>query len=214
MALVDGSSWYLLLVLFVYPAVTKIDNCPAEYLTVAPYFNTGYSSVYLKFEEALIKNKDALEELRASFISPDISSVVFELNIEVKNLTSTAGCGVYDGYPAFCRSDAGWVLCEDCLPQGTTFFQFRYIPHIHDKLKTEKNKQTITQSIAVLSLIHGSLLSIYVPYYYLPSYPFESQNEIFTLRLEAANWTCNPSCLLTKCVMSELLSWVCHAKYG
>ena len=91
--------------------------------------------------------------------------------------------------------------------------QLRFIPHVHDKLKTEQNKQTITQSIAVLSLTHGSLLSIYVAYYYLPSYPFQSQNEIFALTLEAANWTCNPSCLLTKCVMSELFSWVCHANY-
>ena len=207
---------HLILLLLVYPAVTKNKaNCPiihhSSYFppNEPPYFESGYSSIYLKFEEALVKDHDVLEKLRASFISLDTNPIVFTIDSIVVTFTNDQLCRVYAGNPAFRPSwDNTWVLRDDCINSNSFPSQLEFRSQALNNLGNEQNNQITTQSIAVLSLIHGSLLSIYVPYYYLPRYPMvEGVNE-FTLNLEASNLTCHPSCLLTQCILSELISWV------
>ena len=58
-------------------------------VTLAAHARRGLiTSIYLKFEEALIQNYVALEQLRAGFVSTEAVPVVFLVNLEVANVTN------------------------------------------------------------------------------------------------------------------------------
>ena len=197
-------SWLLLLLLvLVCPLATKSDHEYCPYLKGPLFYYPEYYDLYLTFEEGLIKNHKALVDLRPSFVSLGDYPLHFSLEFEVANSTNTR-CRVYnnDG-PAFCRLDnKTWHLCSS---MSATFMS-----QTVDKLESEERTQTISQSITILSLLHGSMLSIYVPYYHDV---FKFDDELgykFPLKLKVDNLTCQPSRLLITCVLSELLSWVSH----
>ena len=63
--------FYWLLVMMACPAAMKTsENCP-DISYEPPYFNRLYYNLYTKFEEALIKNHGALNNLRAGLVSTE-----------------------------------------------------------------------------------------------------------------------------------------------
>ena len=197
-------SVYWLLLIMICPVATKTEDCPDHtgyyvYLHEYPYFNQY--NLYLKFEEALVKDHSALEDLRARFVSTETVPVVFIMNLEVVNVTNIA-CGAYEYTPALClSSDLKWHLCS---PRPLSF---RFTSQTASKLQSEQRIKEVDKSIKLLSLIHGNMPSIYLPYYNVFTSVFDYEGE-FTLSLKINNLTCNPSYQLTKCALSELLSWV------
>ena len=157
-----------------------------------------YSDLYLKFEEALLRNRTQLERLRAGFLSDDSLSVFFSVEFLVHNVSSNP-----TEDHTFCPSH--WQLCDDCSPFGLTY-EFR--PQALSSLEQEEKEQKIDQLITVLSLMHGSLLSLYAPYYNEFGDYGNDYSSQFYLQLKMDNLSFNPTCQLTKCVVSNLLSWV------
>ena len=98
-----------------------------------------------------------------------------------------------------------WQLCDDCSPFALGY-EFR--PQALSSLEQEEKEQKIDQLVTVLSLIHGSLLSLYAPYYNEFSDYGNDYSSQFYLQLKMDNLSFNPTCQLTKCVVPNLLSWV------
>ena len=200
-------SVYLLLLIMICPAATKTEDCPDhigyDYLYEYPYFTQPYYNLYLKFEEALIKDHSALEQLRAGFVSTETIPVIFDVNLEAVNVANIV-CGTYNDAPALCSfSDLEWHLCSP-WPLRFSFSS--------QTAQSEWRMKEVDKSITMLSLIHGNMPSIYLPYYnvFTNVINYEIADSEFTLNLKMNNLTCNPSYQLTKCVLSELLSWVSH----
>ena len=59
----------------------------------SPYFDSAYSYLYLKLEEALINDQKTLDSLRAGFIMGENSVVNFDdIQLEVVNGTNDKSC--------------------------------------------------------------------------------------------------------------------------
>ena len=113
--------------------------------------------LYLKYEEALIKDHSQLEELRVDFITylPQFvdlyvknMSAVYVTNISCSSHNYT----IHTDKPTFCVSQHTWGLCNDCVVEV----------NLEYKMKCRiDNEGLIFFSIVYVSLIHGSLTALY-----------------------------------------------------
>ena len=178
-------------------------------------FDANYYHLYLKFEEVLMKEQDSLEGLRIGFLSDnDTSSVTFKLKIIVDNITDNPYSGA-----AFCPVGPNstyffyWYLCPECLDSVT----FSPQPVSDLDVKGSTQMDLISPLIIVLSLIHGNLLSIYIPHYpkfdsdyFYDGNELNADNKEVKLKLKMDYLSLNPSYSLARTVVKELLSWVSH----
>ena len=203
------SVWYALLVIGAGVVFTQAktecrqleDNNSYE----SPYFNSAYSYLYLKLEEALINDQKTLDILRAGFISMGENTVVnFNgIQLEVVNgINDTCDDDWYD-QKTFCANSSMWELCDQYELDMTFSAQsFEVVQAKNDNL-------IISRYTIWLSLIHGSITSLFslvsILNYDLSRFDWPGHT---TLTLRINELKCNPSLLLTKCVLSELFSWV------
>ena len=175
----------------------------------SPYFDSAYSYLYLKLEEALINDQKTLNSLRAGFISMGESTVVTfdDIQLEVVNgINDTCHSDWYNQSHGkiFCANSTDpsmWELCVGGLHMTFSAQSFDVVQAKNDNFKISRN--TIW-----LSLVHGSITSLFSLVSILNSeFEFNWPSD-FHLTLRINELKCNPSLLLTKCVLSELFSWV------
>ena len=207
------SVWYALLVIgagvVFTQAKTECRQLEDNIFYESPYFDSAYSYLYLKLEEALINDQKTLDSLRAGFISmsENMNSVVNfdDIQLEVVNGTNDTCDG--DWYDqshekTFCANSTDssiWELCDQYgLDMTFSAQSFEVVQAKNDILKISRN-------ILWLSLVHGSITSLFS----VVNSEFEfNQPGHTTLTLRINELKCNPTLLLTKCVLSELFSWV------
>ena len=81
-------------------------------------------------------------------------------------------------------------------------------------LQAEEQKQSVDNSILWLSFLHGNLFSVFISFQIWPyGIDYDLHRSDVLLKLRIGELDCNPSFQLTKCVLSELLSWVCYYKF-
>ena len=176
----------------------------------SPYFTSRYADLYQKFEESLINNSKLLRKLRTGFISKEDIPIYFSLKLELMNGTDIKCKDYSDKYTTatFCPNTSSpgspWILCHNTL-------DMRFSSQTLSSLQAKEKKQSIDDSILWLSILHGSLPTMFMMFdAFLSDYEIYSgwyrSNVSLTLRLDKLD--CNPSLNLTKCVLSELLSWV------
>ena len=177
----------------------------------SPYFDSAYSYLYLKLEEALINDQKTLDSLRAGFISMGENSVVNieDIHFEVVNgINETCHDDWYDQKTFYANSTESsmWELCDQYRLYMTFSAQsFEVVQAKNDNFK-------ISRYTIWLSLIHGGITSLFsvVEILNYDLYQFSQFNTLSSiiLPLMINELKCNPSLLLTKCVLSELFSWV------
>ena len=169
-----------------------------DYSYESPYFDSAYSCLYLKLEEALINDQKTLDSLRAGFISMGENSVVkFDIQLEVVNGTNDTCDGEwYDQKTLYANSidSSMWELCD----QDELSFEF---------VQAKNDNFKIGSNIIWLSLVHGGITSLFSVVNIIFNSEFNWPRH-FYLTLRINELKCNPSLLLTKCVLSELFSWV------
>ena len=81
----------------------------------SPYFDSAYSYLYLKLEEALINDQKTLDSLRAGFISMSEGTVTFDdIQQVVNGINDTCDDDWYD-QKTFCANSTEssmWELCD------------------------------------------------------------------------------------------------------
>ena len=160
----------------------------------SPYFDSEYSYLYLKLEEALINDQKALDSLRAGFISMSENSVVkFDIQLEVVNVTNKTCDGDRYDQETFYANSIDSSMRELCDQYG---LNMTFSAQSLEVLK-------ISTYTIWLSLVHGSLI-LQFPVVNIFNYEFNQPSD-FHLTLRINELKCNPSLLLTKCV---LFSWV------
>ena len=203
---------FALLLLAVSPVVTQTSNICNDYYNKYYFFPEYYSYLYLKFEEALIKDHKQLEELRTTFMSSSAAvSVNLYTSISAMNVANNT-CDFYSWYqkpetPTFCPAwtSYSWDICDNCN-LDMTLVQKKF-----SRLKLAANEQNIYEIITFVYLMHGSLLPVSWPTYLLFNEEYNSignGNGEENIELKLDNLICNPTCALTQCVLSEIFSWV------
>ena len=152
----------------------------------------------MKLEKALLNNFEALDELRAGFIGEEHVSISLHVTLQVVNLTNADCDNVYTDDRTFCLYST-WQLCSSC------FITFK--SQTVSRMETEEESKQITQSLLWLSLMHGTLISM-LSYNDPHTSSFGTDGSSFPLTLNIEYLKCNPSFLSTKCVLTELFSWV------
>ena len=176
---------------------------PYDIFYESPYFNSAYSYLYLKLEEALINDQKTLDSLRAGFISMGENSVVkFDIQLEVVNGIDKYCDGDSYDQATFCESSM-WELCDQ-YGLNMTFSAQSF-----DVVQAKNDNSKISRNILWLSLVHGGITSLFsvVNIIFNSEFEFNWPSD-FNLTLRINELKCNPSLLLTKCVLSELFSWV------
>ena len=176
-----------------------------------PYFDSRYTELYCKFEEALLYNKTLLEDFRAGFISKGDIPIYFWVKLELMNGTD-AKCSEYHDYDAtFCPNTSypgsPWTFCNPPNKYSKTL-DLIFSPQTLSSLQAEEQKQIVDNSILWLSFLHGNLLPLLILWPGGTGYDWYRSDVLLTLRIGKLD--CNPSFQLTECVLSELLSWVCY----
>ena len=208
---------FALLLLAVSPVVIQTSNICNDYYNKYYFFPEYYSYLYLKFEEALIKDHKKLEELRTAFMSSSAAvSVYLYTSMSVMNVANNT-CDFYSWYQkpeilTFCPAEtsSSWDICNDCYLYSMKLVQKKF-----SSLKLAATEQNIFKLITFVSLIHGSVVSAYWPAY-VNTLVVHGEYNFFSNRnigLKLDNLTCNPSCALTQCVLSELFSWVSYCAH-
>ena len=180
---------YCLLLLAVSQVVGRNSDCYNDYRP-DPY-------LYLKYEEALVKKHGQLEELRAIFISDPPRYVYLFVDVSVINVTNRS-CDNTTAKHTFCASqNTSWELCNNLL---MTILEY----------KTECSKNTVLYPILYVSLLHGSLTTIYWSLLEIKKKHFVScYGAIFKqIELKLDKLKCNPSFHSMQRVLSEMFSWV------
>ena len=173
-----------------------------------PYFDSRYTGLYRKLEEALLNNKTLLEDFRAGFISKGDIPIHFWVKLELMNGTDVK-CSEYPDYdPTFCPNASSpgspWTFCNPPNKYLKTL-DLIFSSQTLSNLQAEEQKQSVDNSISLLSLLHGNLLSLFQ---IGTDYNNDRHRSDVSLTLNIDTLDCNPSFNLTKCVLSELLSWV------
>ena len=163
--------------------------------------------MYFVLEEALIGD-EVLELLRVIFLRSEVSSVHFNVKLDMISPTLEM-ISTDDDDKTFCSSDQyHWTLCSNCRLDDIVFSTKGVSKYLADV----KELQTVRLITLYLTLLHGNLMSFSV--LLLPSaYKFEYDTvyEVYTklnLSLDYNSDTFNPSCIVTKCALTELLTWV------
>ena len=208
-----------LLLLQIYPVSLQenYDACDKDYFH---FYEWKYSELFSKLEKVLINNKTVMTLLRQNFMITDSIAIFFNVQLEVVNGTNlSSSCeNQYDYYSSFlsfdtfCPSNSPdhWELCN--VPDEYT----NGLQLMFRSVESEAVVEKIDFVIIWLSLLHGNLLSsvtLFVlpnlwSYYYDP-YDSESYHTSVSMSLVMDTLDCNPSIPMTKCALSELLSWVC-----
>ena len=151
--------------------------------------------------------------------------IQLQLDVNGSNLSSCESqqydCNTFDLYTfcpsfdfdTFCPSNSThnvWELCNIPDQYGNTLYM-TYSSQTLSKLQWESKRWKVDEIIKYISQLHGSLLAVFFPF----SFGYDSEygtgdygggSISMILRLERLD--CNPPITLTKCVVSELLSWV------
>ena len=177
----------------------------------SPYFTSRYADLYQKFEESLINNSKLLGKLRTGFISKEDIPIYFSLKLELMNGTDIKCKDYSDKYTTatFCPNTSSpgcpWILCQPLPDRYDNTLDMTFSSQTLSSLQAEEEKQN---TIQWLSLLHGSLPAIFGVFLsdYEIDYGWHRSDVSLTLRIDKLDY--NPSFNLTKCVLSELLSWV------
>ena len=189
--------------------------CPAfvqgnDYCDSAIFNNQQYSTLFSKLEESLL---DHVRHIFMNTESVEIDfSVQLQLNVNGSNLPSCQP--YYYSNVTFCSSNSMqsvWELCH--IPdQYKNTLGMTYSSQTLNKLQWESERQKVDGIIVYISPLHGSLLAAFSPFLwsgYDSEYGtggYSDGSVSMNLRLERLD--CNPPITLTKCTVSELLSWV------
>ena len=199
---------WLLVIAVVGPALVRGNTACSGY--DFPFFDQQYSHLFSKLEEALINNTELMEQLRHGFMSTEsIQIKCFNFQLEVINGSDFITCIIDDYHTpecTFCPSEDShkWILC------------YEYSLHMTFSSQSLGSLQLEEADLAILwlSLLHGSLISVLGLFFIWPleemNYDYEGDYSYFydqTLRIDKLDF--NPPVSLTKCVLSELISWVC-----
>ena len=209
-----------LLLLTVVSFVVQTSTLHRDYCNHHALYIDDYSYLYLKLEEALIKDHKHLEKLRTIFISSSVTfSIVLNINMSALKITDTP-CNNYYYEPSythtFCHGQHQLSLCIDCS------LDIKLIQETLNSVMLAVTEDNIDGLILYLSITHGSLFSIYWPLYTsaISFIKYGANNYDYTnilfakdeykieLKLAMDNQVCNPSCALTNCVLFKMLSWV------
>ena len=203
---------YCLLLFTVSQVVAGNSDC--SYLSGFFSDHSYDSYLYLKYEEALIKDHSQLEELRTTFISVPLHYLHLPVYMSAVNLINTTGCDNDTWFysPTFCpTSQHTWSLCKHCPLQVTLEYT----------TKCSMYEELPFYAIVYASLMHATFTSFYWPLnirilterdleyfdYFYSCYEKVQDKEI-ELNLDDLSLRCNPSCSLTQQVLSDMLSWV------
>ena len=199
------SVWYALLVIgagvVFIQAKTECRQFEDNIFYEFPYFDSAYSYLYLKLEETLINDQKTLDSLRAGFISMGENSVVgfYDMHLEVVNGTNDTCDDEWYDQKTFCANSTDssmWELCDQYRLDMTFSAQ---------SFDVEQAKNDNSIFYGCHWYIHGSITSLFL----VVNSEFEfNQPSDFNLSLRINELKCNPTLLLTKCVLSELFSWV------
>ena len=164
-----------------------------------PYFDSGYSYIYVQFEKALLSNRKAMETARTGFISSSKGVIVdLSVGLEVANGTNVTCANDNSGAAStFCLfPDRTWRLCP-----GDSF-------DLDDTLDMTFSEEDLDGDdfIVWLSYLHGGIVSTFIPFMSGGGQYYYDENSGFRLKIDKID--CNPSLILTKCVLSQLFSWV------
>ena len=172
----------------------------------APYFDSEYSYLYLKLEEALINDEELLDKLRAGFISGENKLLVDFYNIQLEVVNGTNDSCIYrNGHRTFCNSSSTeymWELCPNY------YLDMAFSSH---SISEASNNQ-IDTCLWWLFLIHGCITPTFIYVDFFPNDGHVPYDMDLTLRIKELK--CNPPIELMECVLSELLSWVCFPVFG
>ena len=202
---------YCLLLLTVSEVFAGNSDC----LSFGYWYSSDYRYdpyLYLKYEEALIKNHSQLEELRATFISGPPRTVDLTVHISAVNLTNTSCDDSFLYDPTFCStSQHTWSSRDEC----PLYVTLKYTPKCGIKIE-----QLPYFPILYVSLMHGSFTGFHFPLYlkfYMAEHNYEYLKYFFfcyrnfykiQIELNLEYLRCNPSCDSTQRVLSDMLSWV------
>ena len=163
-----------------------------------PYYNSRYTDLYQKFEDALVSKSTLLGNQRVGFISKGDIPIYFRLKLELMNGTDIKCKNYSEKYTTFCRNASSpgstWILCGHNL-----------VMKFSSQTQAEEEKQSIDSSVLWLSLIHGNIIGLFG--LFLVNLNDHRSDVLVTLNMDKLD--CNPSLNLTKCALSELISWVC-----
>ena len=202
----EGSFGFRCLLLFTVSQVVAGNSfCYNNMQLFSTYLSDPY--LYLKYEEALLKDHYHLEELRATFISTSPRYVNLFVILSAESLNNTY-CDNNISNPTFCStSQHTWALCSECSP----LIALEYTAKC-----TIDKKELLFYAIAFVSFMHGSFTGVYLPFYkkirtghfndYL-NYFHSCYEKNYTQQIEL-NLRCNPSCDSTQQILSDVLSWV------
>ena len=213
-------------VLLIYCAVLCAVLCPAFVQankfcdTPNTFYDWQYTTLYSKLEESLLRNKALMDHVRHIFMSTESVKIGFNVQLQLDvNGSSLPSCESQQHYDivvfdTFCPSNLThnvWELCNMADQYGNTL-DMTYSSQTLSKMQWELQRHNVDNIIVYISVLHGSLLvAIFFPYGYGSEYgtgDYDDRGSVsMNLRLERLD--CNPPITLTKCVVSELLSWVC-----
>ena len=177
-----------------------------------PYYNSRYTYLYQKFEDALVNSSTLLGNLRVGFISKGDIPIYFRLKLELMNGTNIK-CKEYSKiYTSFCPNSSSpgspWILCNTPYRYDHALVM-KFTSQTLSSFQAEEKKQSVDSSILWLSLIHGNIFGLFGPLLSVDNPDFNDHRSDVSLALRIDKLDCNPSINLTKCVLSELISWVC-----
>ena len=187
------------------------------------FYDWQYSTLFSKLEESLLSNKTLLEHVRHIFMSTESVKINFtvQLHLDV-NGSNLSSCESQQNN-TFCPPSNSihnvWELCN--VKYGFTLKTLRmtYSSQTLSKLQWESERQKVDGIIMYISVLHGSLLAAFFPFLWF-GYDSEygtggyDDRGFVSMNLTLERLDCNPPITLTKCVVSELLSWVCCLMSG
>ena len=190
------------------PVLTQPANTECSRDGFSLYFDSVYTDLYLKLEEALINDQDILNQLRAGFTSSEGNMYVFISNFQLMVVNgNNVSCKYYGSHShkTFCDSGFTYYMWELCYPFELDMIlsvqSFKSIQHII-------RKYIITYSTIWLFWIHASTTPVFVSFVLLNGDLFNLKYSYIQLTLTIDELSCNPSLELTKCALSEIFSWV------
>ena len=183
------------------------------------FYNQQYSTLLSKLEESLLSNKTLLDHVRHIFMTTESVGIYFtvqlQLDVNGSNLSSCERQQYNDfDFDTLCPSNSThnvWELCNIPDQYGNTL-DMTYSSQTLSKLQWESERRKVDGITMYISHLHGSLLASFIQFLWFgyDTYgtgDYSDGSVSMNLRLERLD--CNPPITLTKCVVSELLSWVC-----
>ena len=177
-------------------------------------YDWQYPTLFSKLEESLLSNKTLLDLLRHIFMSTESVGIHFTVQLQLDvNGSNLPSCESQQNN-TFCPSNSMhnvWELCNITDKYGfTKTLDMTYRSQTLSKLQWESKRWKVDEIIMYISQLHGSLLAAFFLFGYDSEYGtggYDDHGSI-SMNLTLERLDCNPPITLTKCVVSELLSWV------